>query len=86
MLAIFDAVATTPDTPGLRPVETVAGVRVFPLRLGRRLVDPQQRVGNPRHMVVYRVAKDGVVEIIGLAHDRTLLVRAARRMQPGADP
>jgi toxin ParE1/3/4 len=86
MLAVFDAVATTPDTPGSRPVETVAGVCVFPLSLGRRLVDPQQRAGNPRHIVVYRVAKDGVLEIIGLAHDRMLLVRAARRMQRGANP
>jgi hypothetical protein len=31
-------------------------------------------------LVVYRVGTDGVVEILGLAHDRMLLDRAARRM------
>jgi toxin ParE1/3/4 len=74
----------TPDTPGSRAVERVAGVRAFPLQLGRHLVEPEQRVGRPRHLVVYRVANDGVVEIIGLAHDRMLLTRAARRMRRGA--
>jgi toxin ParE1/3/4 len=86
MLAVFAVLGATPDTPGSSSVATVAGIRVFPLRLGRRLVDPGQRVGNPRHIVVYRVAKDDIVEIIGLAHDRMLLTRAARRMQRGAGP
>jgi toxin ParE1/3/4 len=85
MLAAFATVGATPDTPGSSTVETVAGVRVFPLRLARRLVDPEHRVGNPRHIVVYRVASDGIVEIIGLAHDRMLLTRAARRMRRDAD-
>ncbi len=58
-----------------------AGVRVYPLRLGRRLVSLEQRVGRPRHLVVYRIGTDGVVEILGLAHDRMLLDRAANRMQ-----
>jgi toxin ParE1/3/4 len=49
----------------------------YPFRLGRRLVDPEQRVGQPRHIVVYRVAADGVVEIIGIAHDRMLLASGA---------
>jgi hypothetical protein len=41
---------------------------------------------SPRHLVVYRLGRDGVVEIIGLVHDRMLLTRAARRMhrQAGA--
>lgn len=86
MLAVFAAVGTTPALPGSRAVERVAGVRAYPLRLGRRLVEPEQRVGGPRHIVVYRVANDGVVEIIGVAHDRMLLARAARRMQREAGP
>jgi toxin ParE1/3/4 len=53
----------------------------IPLRLGRRLVSLEQRVGRPRHLVVYRIGTDGVVEILGLAHDRMLLDRAAHRMQ-----
>jgi len=47
---------------------------------------PDIRVGNPRHIVVYRVANDGVVEIVGMAHDRMLLARAARRMRREAGP
>jgi toxin ParE1/3/4 len=78
MRTVFSAVATLPALHGSRKI---AGVRVYPLRLGRRLVAPEQRVGRPRHLVVYRVGMDGVVEILGLAHDRMLLDRAARRMQ-----
>jgi toxin ParE1/3/4 len=86
MLAVFALVGEIPDTPGSQAVAAVAGVRVFPLRLGRRLVEAEQRVGNPRHVVVYRIAEDGAVEIMGLAHDRMLLTRAARRMQRGTAP
>jgi toxin ParE1/3/4 len=79
--AVFNVVGDDPALPGHQAVAKVAGVRVYPFRLGRRLVDPEQRVGQPRHVVVYRVAADGVVEIVGIAHDRMLLARAARRMQ-----
>jgi hypothetical protein len=30
--------------------------------------------------LIYRVAADGVVEILGLVHDRMVLSRAARRI------
>jgi toxin ParE1/3/4 len=78
MRAVFSVVGASPALPGSRDV---AGARVYPLRLGRRLVSSELRVSQPRHLVVYRVATDGVVEILGLAHDRMLLDRAARRMQ-----
>lgn len=78
MRAVFTAVAALPALHGSREI---AGVRVYPLRLGRRLVSLEQRVGRPRHLVVYRIGTDGVVEILGLAHDRMLLDRAAHRMQ-----
>jgi toxin ParE1/3/4 len=78
MRAVFSAVGASPALPGSRDV---AGARVYPLRLGRRLVSSEVRVSRPRHLVVYRVATDGVVEILGLAHDRMLLDRASRRMQ-----
>lgn len=81
MLAVLDIVGSAPDTLGAAPVEGVPGVRAFALRLGRHLTQPMLRVGRPRHIVVYRVAADGVVEIIGLVHDRMLLARAARRMR-----
>lgn len=80
MRAVFAAVGESSDRPGSQKVPGVDGVWVYPLRLGRRLVALGQRVGRPRHIVVYRLGTDGVVEIIGLAHDRMLLARAVRRM------
>jgi toxin ParE1/3/4 len=84
MRSVFAVLAAVPDRPGSQEVTTAAGVRVYPLRIGRRLVAQEQRVGRPRHIVVYRVGSDGVVEIIGLAHDRMLLSRAVRRMHRAA--
>lgn len=85
MRSVFAALAAVPDCPGSQEVTTAACVRVYPLRIGRRLVAQEQRVGRPRHMVVYRVGSDGVVEIIGLAHDRMLLSRAVLRMRRAAE-
>jgi toxin ParE1/3/4 len=45
----------------------------------RHLLARGDRVGEPRHLVVYRVAPDGVTEILSLVHDRMLLARAVRR-------
>lgn len=45
----------------------------------RHRVARDERVGHPRHLAVYRVAPDGVAEILSLGHDRMLLVRAATR-------
>jgi toxin ParE1/3/4 len=85
MRSVFAALAAVPDRPGSQKVTTAAHVRVYPLRIARRLVAEEQRVGRPRHIVVYRVGSDGVVEIIGLAHDRMLLSRAVRRMRRAAE-
>jgi toxin ParE1/3/4 len=63
----------------------LTGVRVYQLALGRASVPRDRRVRNPRHLVVYRVAPDGMIEILGVAHDRMLLSRAARRMVRSAD-
>ena len=81
MLAVFSALGASPALPGSRDVPKVAGVMAYPLRLGRSRVDPDQRVGRPRHIVDYHIGADGVVEIIDVAHDRMLLTRAARRMR-----
>jgi toxin ParE1/3/4 len=81
MEAVFSHIAESPDSPGSQPISKVPGVRAYPLRLGRTLIEPDRRVARPRHIVVYRLGTDGLVEIIGLAHDRMLLDRAARRMQ-----
>jgi toxin ParE1/3/4 len=84
MLTAFTALAASPMLLGSRRIDRIVGVRAYPLRLGRSLVEPDQRAGQPRHIVVYRLGPDGIVEILGLAHDRMLLGRAARRMQRGS--
>jgi toxin ParE1/3/4 len=85
MRSVFAALAAVPDRPGSQVITTTAGVRVYPLHIGRRLVAQDQRVGRPRHIVVYRVGTDGVVEIIGLAHDRMLLSRVVHRVRRAAE-
>ena len=78
MLATMTAIADSPERLGSRAVHRVAGVRVFPLRLARAFVERKDRVTRPRHLIVYRLGTDGVVEVLGVIHDRMMLVRAAR--------
>jgi toxin ParE1/3/4 len=44
---------------------------------------PAERVHEPRHSVVFRVAEDGVVDILGFVHDTMLRGRALRRIVRG---
>ena len=81
ILAGMVALGDSPVLPGSREVGRLAGLRTLHLRLVRRLVAPEHRVGKPRHLIVYRVAPDGIVEILSLVHDRMALARAARRAQ-----
>jgi len=80
-----EAIGASPSRPGSNPVPRVPGVRSFHLRLARSLVPRELRVKEPRHLVVYRVAPDGVVEILGIVHDRMKLPGAVRRAQRAAD-
>jgi len=55
----------------------------------RRVSDPPGIVKEPRHLLIFRVAHDDVVNIIGVLHDSMLLDRAIRRvvrMNPDAEP
>jgi toxin ParE1/3/4 len=85
IIAAMTAVGDSPGMPGSREVPKVAGVRTIHLRSARRLVPREHRVGEPRHLIVYRVAPDAVVEILSLVHDRMLLGRAARGARRDAD-
>jgi len=80
-LAALIAVGNSPELRSSREVPRISSVRTYHLRSARRLVVPQYRVSRPRHLVLYRVALDGVVEILSLVHDRMLLARAANRAQ-----
>jgi toxin ParE1/3/4 len=81
---VLSTVANDPTVVGSYDMPDVPGMRAYPLRIARRKLAIELRVGEPRHIVVYRVGRDGVVEVLGLAHDRMLLSRAARRMKRGA--
>src|SRR5271157_2833045 len=81
IIAAMTAIGDRPGLPGSREVPKVAGVRTLHRRAARRLVAREHRVGEPRHLVIYRVAPDGVVEILSIVHDRMLLTREAQRAQ-----
>lgn len=85
IFAAFDAISADPALPGSKPIPSLPDVRGYHLRSARRLVDREHRVGQPRHLVLYRAAEDGAVEILGIAHDRQQLGRAARRARREAD-
>ncbi len=85
---ILVVMATLGDEPGMLgsvEVPRMAGVRAYPIRLGRRQVEAVRRVAAPRHLIIYRLAADGVVEILGLVHDRMVLSRAARKAVRSAE-
>lgn len=67
-------------------VPRLAGIQAYPLRLARRRSPPADRVGSPRHLVVFRSGTDGMVEILGLVHDRMILSLAVETLIPPEDP
>ena len=69
----LEDLAAEPERPGSREVPEV-GVRVYHLASSReRVVGP--RVRQPRHVLVYRVREEGVVEIARVIHDARDLAR-----------
>lgn len=66
-------------------VARLPGIRAYPARLARQHIESARRVASPRHLVIYRLAADGMVEILGLVHDRMVLSRAARKIVRTAD-
>ncbi len=83
MIAAIDA---NPLLPGSRAVSRLAGVRAYHARLARTKIEPAERVRAPRHILVYRVVDEGLVEVLALIHDRMALRRAAGRAVRGAEP
>ncbi|HEY4254048.1 MAG TPA: type II toxin-antitoxin system RelE/ParE family toxin [Roseomonas sp.] len=74
------AIGHDPGLPGSCGISRLPGIRFYPARLSRMRVRSDHRVGSPRHLILYRLAADGVVEILGLVHDRMVLSRAARKI------
>lgn len=80
ILTVMAALGEEPGMIGSVEVPRLGGVRAYPIRLARRRIEPERRVATPRHLVVCRLASDGIVEILGLAHDHMVLSRAARKI------
>jgi plasmid stabilization system protein ParE len=85
LLTIMAALGDDPALFGSVEVPRLNGIRAYAVRLGRRRVAVAYRVREPRHLIIYRVGSDGIVEVPGLAHDRMVLSRAARRAAKGAN-
>ena len=85
ILIAFAALGHTPRMVGTIDLPRLSGVLAFPLRLLRQRPEAARRVRRPRHLVVYRIGRDGLVEILGLVHDRMVLSRAARRILRATD-
>ena len=79
ILAAASAVSETHEFAGSQQVPRLAGVRTLHLRFARKLVASDDRVADPRRLLVSRVEEDGMVEILSVVHDRMLLPRAARQ-------
>jgi len=78
-------IAGNPSLPGAHEVPGSAGLKVYSIKSSRRRIVREDRIGNPRHLVVYRLASDGAVEILGVIHDRMLLGRAVGRLARDAE-
>ena len=85
ILTAMAALGEEPYMIGSVDVARLPGIRAYPARLARQRIESARRVASPRHLVIYRLAVDGVVEILGLVHDRMVLSRAARRIVRTAD-
>jgi toxin ParE1/3/4 len=91
---LVQAMQDIADDPGRAGVKWI---RTSRMRVGiyhawhsrANVLDPADRVHDPRHLIVFRVAEDGVVDILGFVHDAMLRNRALRRIMlanvPGAD-
>lgn len=79
ILAATAAVGDGPALSGSQTVPRLDGLRTFHLRFARGLVAAEDRITSPRRLLVYRMASDGVVEVLSIVHDRMLLPRAARQ-------
>lgn len=82
LLQAMQDLADDPQRDGVEWVQTakrrIGTYHVWHSR--NHVADPGERIHDPRHALVFRVADDGVVDILGLLHDRMLRGRALRRI------
>ncbi|WP_426944880.1 type II toxin-antitoxin system RelE/ParE family toxin [Pseudomonas oryzihabitans] len=70
LLGSFNLIATNPYGPVSHARDELhEGLRSLHLAHAPRGIPSEQRVGQPRHVVFYRMAADDVIEIVRLLHD-----------------
>jgi toxin ParE1/3/4 len=75
-------IADDPQRHGIEWVQA-AGLRIglyHSWHSRTRIADPAERIQTPRHLIVYRIGDDGVVEILGFVHESMLRGRALSRI------
>lgn len=85
ILAVMAALGDELDMLGSVDVPRLPDIRAYPTRLSCLRVEPARRVAAPRHLVIYCLASDDIVESLGLVHDHMVLSRAARKIVRSAD-
>jgi toxin ParE1/3/4 len=69
-------IAAEPERPGsTERTELTEGARTYHLRFSRDRVRGAETVKEPRHFLVYRTRKDGVIEVARVLHDARNLER-----------
>ncbi len=79
LITAMASVGNNPQLAGFCKIARLEGVFAYPAALTRMRTPFDERVARPRHLIIYRVCSDGMVEILGVVHDRMLLSRAARK-------
>lgn len=70
LVSSFSLIAAEPYAPVTRARDELhEGLRSLHLAHTQRGVPADQRVGQPRHVVFYRVAAEDVIEIVRLLHE-----------------
>jgi len=82
---LVQAMEDVASHPGRKPVlwkRAASGeVGVYHISQSRKHVgDPPGRVDEPRHYLVFRVGRDGIVDMLGFIHDSMLFDRALKRI------
>lgn len=82
LVVAMDDVAANPRRKAVvRKSFASVEVGVYHIRESRKHVpDPPGQVGDPRHILIFRNARDGIIDILGFIHDNMLLKRALRRL------
>lgn len=82
-LLLTTAMADIAEHPQRAAVKWVrcgtARIGIYRITHSREHIEnPAQRIGTPRHSVVFRIAADGMVDVLGFIHDSQLPQRALR--------